>query len=59
MALLIENGNTTSQAFTPRLFRYTTNISVPAALLNHGKEKKLPGVILRNITCSGAGIHSA
>ena len=52
------NGNTTSQAFTPRPFRYATNISVLAALLNHGKEKKLPSVILRNIPCSGAGIHS-
>lgn len=58
MALPLENGNISSQAFTPRPFRYTINISVLAALLNHGKEKKLPGAILRNISGSGAGILS-
>jgi hypothetical protein len=42
----------------PRAFRYTTNISVFAALLNHGKEKKLPNTTLKNISCTGAGIIS-
>jgi hypothetical protein len=58
MALPLEDENATGQAYVPRPFRYTTNISVLAALLNHGKEKKLPNTILRNISCSGAGIHS-
>ncbi len=58
MALPIEDENATGQAYVPRPFRYTTNISVLAALLNHGEEKKLPNTILRNISCSGAGIHS-
>src|SRR5215467_11221818 len=43
-------------SFPPRSFRYTTNISVLAALLNHGKEKKLPSAVLRNISSQGAGI---
>jgi hypothetical protein len=57
MAFPMENS-TTSQDFTPRPFRYSTSISVLAALLNHGKEKKLPGAILHNIGSSGAGILS-
>jgi hypothetical protein len=31
---------------------------VLAALLNHGKEKRLPDTILRNISFNGAGILS-
>jgi c-di-GMP-binding flagellar brake protein YcgR len=42
----------------PRSFRYTTNISVLAALVNHGKQKKLPSTVLRNISSTGAGIVS-
>ena len=41
-----------------RSFRYTTNISVLAALLGHGNEKKLPNTILKNISSTGAGIAS-
>ncbi|HEU4415010.1 MAG TPA: PilZ domain-containing protein [Candidatus Angelobacter sp.] len=42
-----------------RSFRYTTNISVLAALLINGKERRLPQTVLRNISCTGAGITSS
>ncbi|HZU31186.1 MAG TPA: PilZ domain-containing protein [Candidatus Angelobacter sp.] len=40
-------------------FRYTTNISVLAALIHNGKERKLPNTILKNISTTGAGINSS
>jgi PilZ domain len=43
---------------TRKSFRYITNISVLAALLHKEKEKRLPGVVLQNISYTGAGILS-
>ena len=47
-----------SPAGMPRGFRYSTNLAVLAALVNHGKEKKLPNTLLRNVSSNGAGILS-
>jgi hypothetical protein len=59
MPLPSKNAHATGlSGLNPRPFRYTTNISVLAALLNHGKEKKLPATVLRNISNTGAGILS-
>lgn len=58
MSLPFQHNHATIPALAHRAFRYTTNISVLAALLNHGKEKKLPNTVLRNISCNGAGILS-
>jgi c-di-GMP-binding flagellar brake protein YcgR len=48
-----------SPAAASKSFRYPANISALAALVNHGKEKKLPDTVLRNVSCTGAGILSA
>lgn len=47
-----------AQAVPTRSFRYSTNLAVLAALVNHGKEKKLPNTVLRNVSCNGVGIFS-
>lgn len=47
-----------SAAGVPTSFRYSTDIPVLVALVNHGKEKKLLNTLLWNVSCTGAGILS-
>src|SRR6202000_3230575 len=49
---------TSSPAAASKSFRSPTNLFALAALINHGKEKKLPNTVLRNVSCTGAGILS-
>ena len=59
MPTLFQHDHTTGySAAVSRSLRYATNIPALAAILNHGKEKKLPNTVLRNISRSGARIFS-
>jgi hypothetical protein len=53
-----QNHTAGYSAVVSRSLRYATNIPALAAILNHGKEKKLPNIVLRNISRSGARIFS-
>ena len=59
MSLSVQHHDATAEVHpNRRSFRYTTNISVLAALLQNGKERRLPKTVLKNISCTGAGILS-
>lgn len=60
MTLSVQPDNVTAPVQPMRRsFRYTTNISVLAALLENGGDRRLPNTVLKNISSTGAGLVSS